>query len=153
KMNTDGQLTLDTVGLDDTQKQLCQLVEIAAVIAQKYDVVITNPPYMGNNGMGEKLSGYVKKNYPNSKSDLFSVFIEKCSKLTQASGYYAMITQPSFLFLSSFEKLRKSIITQNTITSLLHMGRGIFGIDFGSASFVIHKHNLTNYIGSFFKLH
>jgi hypothetical protein len=123
------------------------------LLAQKYDVVVTNPPYMGGSGMGAKLSEYVRKNYPDSKSDLFAVFIEKCGELLKPTGYQAMITQPSFLFLSSFEKLRVKIIKNNTISNLIHMGRGIFGIDFGSTTFIIKKQKVLNYTGCYFKLH
>ena len=123
------------------------------LLAQKYDIVVTNPPYMGGSGMNTKLSEFVKENYPDSKSDLFAVFIEKCGELLNPTGYQAMITQPSFLFLNSFEKLRKKIITNNMINNLLHMGRGIFGIDFGSTAFVINKNKQPKYIGVYFRLH
>lgn len=107
------------------------------LLAQKYDVVVTNPPYMGSRGMNNKLNDYVQKRYPNTKSDMFAVYIEKCREYAKENGYYAMITQPSFLFLTAFENLRKGIIGEQTIISLLHMGRGIFGIDFGSTAFII----------------
>lgn len=148
-----GQLSFDAVGVEDTQAQLRLLVGIGAVLARKYDVVVTNPPYMGSSGMGTKLSEFNKRQYPDSKSDMFSVFIEKCSDLTKLMGLYAMITQPSFLFLSSFEKLRSKLISSNTISNLIHMGRGIFGIDFGSTAFVIKKKHIVNYTGGYFKLH
>lgn len=147
------QFSFENINLDDTKKQLCQLIEIGKVMAEKYNVVITNPPYMGSSSFGTKLSNYVKKYYADSKSDLFSVFIEKCSKYTSNQGYYAMITQPSFLFLSSYERLRQNITSTSTIISLLHMGRGIFGVDFGSTSFVIKKDRMNNYIGQYYKLH
>lgn len=149
----EGQLSLDTLGAEETQKQLIQLLPIAETIAQKYDTVITNPPYMGGSGMSNKLSNFVKKYFPDSKSDFFSVFIEKCGDYAKENAYYSMITQPSFLFLSSFEKLRTKIINSNTISSLLHMGRGIFGIDFGSTAFVINKNYYDGYKGCYFKLH
>lgn len=147
------QYSFETVGIDETQQLLKELVKIGKIMAQKYHVVVTNPPYMGNSGFNNKLSNYVKKYFPDSKSDLFSVFIEKCCDYADLQGYYAMITQPSFLFLSSFEKLRKKITNNNTIINLLHMGRGIFGIDFGSSAFVIKKGKIGNYIGQYFRLH
>lgn len=133
------------------ENKLLPLIKIAEMLYQEYDIVITNPPYMSNAGMDSKLSNYVKNNYKDSKSDMFSVFIERCSHMSKS--YYAMITQPSFMFLSSFEALRKKIINCNTISSLLHMGRGIFGVDFGSTAFVFNSHKSNEYKGSFFRLH
>ena len=132
---------------------LCPLVEQARMLVQKYDVVVTNPPYMGGSGMNARLSDYVKKYYPDSKSDLFAVFIERCAQMDKRGGYQAMITQPSLLFLTSFEKLRERVISQQSICSLLHMGRGIFGIDFGSTSFVIRNSYAKGYKGEYFRLH
>ena len=149
----DGQLHLDIYGEVEVSERMLKLINIGEALAQKYHVVVTNPPYMGNAGMGSKLSAFVKKNYDESKTDMFSVFIERCGTFTANSGYYAMITQPSLLFLKAFSKLRRKIINNNTISSLLHMGRGIFGIDFGSTSFVFRKRNITDYKGVFFKLH
>lgn len=139
-----------TVGYKDV---LERMLEAYKIIGQKYDAVVTNPPYMGSGGMDIKLTEYVKNNYPDSKYDMFSVFIEKCSKLTSITGLYSMITQPSLLFISSFEKIRIKIITLNTIDSLIHMGRGIFGVDFGSTAFVMRNKRIKGYLGSYFKLH
>ena len=82
----------------------------AQTLSQKYDVVCTNPPYMGGSGMSDKLSDFVKKNYPDSKSDLFAVFIERCGQLANLKGYQAMITQHAWMFLSSYEKLREKLM-------------------------------------------
>jgi len=150
---TRGQINIDSIGVEASIERFKELIELGEVLAQKYEVVVTNPPYMGSSGMGTKLSDFVKKQYPDSKSDLFAVFMERCNLMTQQHGQYAMITQPSFLFLSSFEKLRKKILAGNTITSLLHMGRGIFGIDFGSTAFTIKKEHIKNYCGGYFRLH
>ncbi|MBP3761784.1 MAG: BREX-1 system adenine-specific DNA-methyltransferase PglX, partial [Ruminococcus sp.] len=133
--------------------QLEMMMKIYRILSQKYDVVCTNPPYMGGSGMNAKLSDFVKKCFPDSKSDLFACFIDKCGQLAKPHGFYAMITQPSFLFLSSFEKLRSKIVIDNTISSLVHMGRGIFGIDFGSTAFVINKSKISDYFGCYFRLH
>ena len=104
--------------------------------------------------MDSKLSKYTKKNYPDSKSDMFAVFIEKCNSLTDKNGFCSMITMPSWLFLSSFENLRKYIINNLNIKSLLHMGRGIFGIDFGSVAFTLKKEiNPSNTKGNYYRLH
>ena len=134
-------------------EELLPLVKCAELLAQKYDVVVTNPPYMGASGMGAKLSDYVKKNFPDSKADMFAVFIERCGQMAKKNGYQAMITQPSFLFLTSFERLREKTVTTSSIENLLHMGRGIFGIDFGSIAFVIKKRHLASYKGVYLRLH
>lgn len=133
--------------------QLLPLVQVAETLAQKYDVVVTNPPYMGASGMGDKLQEYVKTHYANGKTDMFAVFIERAANMTRLDGFYSMITQPSILFLTSFEKLRAAIIKNHTIDSLIHMGRGIFGIDWGSTAFSIRKSRLIDYVGNYFKPH
>ena len=126
------------------------ILKEARILAQKYDVVVTNPPYMAPS---PKQKPYVQKYYPDSKTDLFAVFIERCHELNEKNGYQSMIVMPSFLFLSSFEKLRNSLINEITINSLLHMGRGIFGVDFGSTSFVINNSKYDSYVGKYFRLH
>ncbi|MEA5083611.1 MAG: BREX-1 system adenine-specific DNA-methyltransferase PglX [Lachnospiraceae bacterium] len=122
------------------------------ILSQKYDVVITNPPYMGGSGMNVKLADYVKENYPDSKSDLSTCFMEKCLQICHPKGYMAMINIPAWMFLSSYEKLRNNILTENLISTMLHFGRGIFGSDFGSVGFVIGKNNISNYKASYRRL-
>ena len=134
------------------KKKFLPIVRLAKILSRKYEVVVTNPPYMGNRGMDTILSDYVKKYYEDYKTDLFSAFIKQAYQLTVEDGYYALITQPTFLFISSFEKVREDMINKNCIISLLHMGRGIFGIDFGSTSFVLQKRINKNYCGSYFRL-
>lgn len=152
-LGTGGQISFESVGSEETQESLRKLVRVARNLGQKYDAVVTNPPYMGSSGMGTKLSRYVKDNYNDSKSDFFAVFIEKCRKLSGNNRYYAMITQPSFLFLNSYEKLRKKILNEETILNMLHMGRGIFGIDFGSVAFCIKNIKIPSYVGKYYKLY
>ena len=152
-LGTGGQISFESVGSEETQESLRKLVRVARNLGQKYDAVVTNPPYMGSSGMGTKLSRYVKDNYNDSKSDSFAVFIEKCRKLSGNNRYYAMITQPSFLFLNSYEKLRKKILNEETILNMLHMGRGIFGIDFGSVAFCIKNIKIPSYVGKYYKLY
>ena len=130
------------------------LVKQATIMARKYDVVVTNPPYMGASGMGEKLSRFVKDNYPDSKSDLFAVFIEKGLEFVKETGLTSMITMESWMFLSSFEKLRGKIINDTTITTMVHMpylGKGgtSLGINFGTAATVIRKQHVKSYIATF----
>ncbi|MDR1137152.1 MAG: BREX-1 system adenine-specific DNA-methyltransferase PglX, partial [Synergistaceae bacterium] len=99
------------------------------LLSQKYDVVVTNPPYMGASGMGGKLSEFIKREYPGSKSDASTAFMEQTLYLCKPTGFMAMINIPVWMFLSSYEKLRRNILTQNTIINMLHFGRGIFGSD------------------------
>ena len=108
------------------QNTVLPLVQVAEVLSQKYDVVVTNPPYMGSSGMSAKLSDYVKNNYPDSKSDLFAVFIERCGQMTAQNRYQAMITQHAWMFLSSFEKLRKKLLRTIDIVSMVHLGPHAF---------------------------
>jgi hypothetical protein len=129
------------------------LIQQAKIMSQKYDVVCTNPPYMGNRGMNSKLSKYIGQHFPNTKTDFFAVFIEVCGAYTRARGLFSLITQPTWLFLSAFEKLRKSIIENKSICSLLHIGRGIFGIDWGSVAFTLRNILVNNYYGQYFRLH
>ena len=135
------------------EHEIPKLIEQAIILTQGYDVVVTNPPYMAVSNAGAKVNDYVKKNFPDSKADLFAVFIERCGQMAKKDGYQAMITQPSFLFLTSFESLRKKVIATRNIENLLHMGRGIFGVDFGSTAFIIRNGCIHNYKGVYFRLH
>ena len=107
---------------DQVVNQLRQLVKQAEVMAQKYEVAVTNPPYMGSSGMGPKLGTYIKNTYPDSVSDMFSVFIEKCHQICEANGYVSMITMHSWMFIDSYFKLRKKMFATSTIKSLTHHG-------------------------------
>ena len=129
------------------------MIKQAETMSRKYAVCVTNPPYMGSKGMGILLSKYAKEKYKNSKMDMFSMFVERCKNFVRRDRFYALITQPSILFLSSFKGLREDIISNQSIYSLLHMGRGIFGIDFGSTAFVIRNCKSVGYKGDYFRLH
>lgn len=130
-----------------------QLIQQAIMLSKKYDIVVTNPPYMGASGMSATLSKYVKANYPDTKSDLSTVFMEQTICMCKPTGYMAMINIPVWMFLSSYEKLRGSLLNSRTIISLLHFGRGIFGADFGTTSFVIRAERVSGYIGLYRKLY
>ena len=121
-------------------------------LSQKYHVVVTNPPYMGNSGMNLKLAEYVKKYYPDTKSDMSTVMMEQTLKMCAHTGYMSMINIPVWMFLSSFEKLREHILKENTIINMVHPGRGIFGSDFGTTCFVIANSHIDNYIGHYRRL-
>ena len=152
--NTDFYNLFDELKKEEIKNKFYYVIKTSEILSKKYEVVTTNPPYMGSSMMDSKLSKYTKKNYPDSKSDMFAVFIEKCNSLTDKNGFCSMITMPSWLFLSSFENLRKYIINNLNIKSLLHMGRGIFGIDFGSVAFTLKKEiNPSNTKGNYYRLH
>lgn len=123
------------------------LIRQAKIMVKKYDVVCTNPPYMGGGGMSPKLNDYVKLQYSDSKADLFSVFIEKGNNWTVSDGYNSMVTMQSWMFLTSFEKMRKSILSTRTITSLMHMENMVMGIAFGTAVTVIKNCRISQYKG------
>lgn len=133
---------------------LCPLVEQARMLVQKYDVVVTNPPYMGSSGMNARLSDYVKKVYPDSKSDLFACFMERADAFVKENRFTSLITMESWMFLSSFEKLRDKVNLNKTIVNMVHMpylGKGgtSLGINFGTAAVVMKKGHIRNYAAQY----
>jgi hypothetical protein len=146
KLNTsDAFLQFRLIQLSGAIKQLIPLSE-------KYHCIVDNPPYMGGGNMNKPLGDFVKANYPDSKADLMTCFMEAGWNMLYPKGILGMINLPSWLFLSSFEKLREKLIKERHIDSLLHMGRGIFGVDWGSTSFIIQNQYLEK-DSKFFKLH
>lgn len=146
--NEQGTLIFNEDELDISIEEDLELIESLIVqhiaLTNKYEAVITNPPYMGGKGFSQKLKAYVEKNYKDSKSDLFAVFIERCNNFTKKECYTSMITMQSWMFLSSFETLRKNIIKKLSIINLIHMpylGKGgtSLGINFGTVSFILKK--------------
>lgn len=135
--------------------RLLKLVNVAETLAKKYCIVTTNPPYMGASSMAAKLSNYVKNKYPNSKNDLFAVFIESCEKMRESNGFQGMITQHSWMFLSSFEKLRTKILANN-IVNMVHLGPRAFeeigGEVVQTTSFVLANSPIKNYKGTYCRL-
>ena len=123
----------------------------AEYLSRKYHVVVTNPPYLGK-GFGDALSNYMKNHYPDSKADTMVAFMERLMSMCADDGKMSMINLPSWMFLSTFEELRKSLLADCHIDSLIHMGRGIFGIDWGSVAFTYSKGRNENK-GLFFRLH
>ena len=139
---------------DNMQKpaaeQLLPYVQQAWILAQRYDAVVANPPYMGSKGMNADLKTFANKAYPDSKSDLFAIFIEHGFELLKRYGYNAMVTMQSWMFLSSYEKLRLKILTQSSIESMAHMGNGVMGIAFGTAATVCKKGGHQETRGAYF---
>ena len=125
---------------------------LVVALTEQYDALVMNPPYMGGGNMNEVLSKYVKKNYEDGKGDLATVFVEMMAQRTSTHGRYAFIIPPSWMFLSTFEGLRKSIINNRTIDSLLHLSRGVFGADFGASSVVISNTKSSDACGIYFRL-
>lgn len=149
------QITMDSAGLEGTVAQLLTLIDIAETMERKYDVVVTNPPYMAVSNGGARLNDYVKKNYPDSKADLFAVFIERCGAMAEQNRYQAMITQHSWMFLSSFEKLRAKLLQMDTV-NMAHLGPRAFeeigGEVVQTTSFVLRKNYVADYKGTYCRL-
>ena len=124
--------------------ELLPLVKCAELLAQKYDVVVTNPPYMGSGGMSDKLVALSKRLYPNVKSDLFSICIQKMIGLTRESGLFAYIAPQSWMFLSTQEGLRNQLLHNATLSNLIDLGINAFDSGFGTATAVFSKTNLIN---------
>ena len=140
----------EEIGRENTHfSGLLKLVKVAEILSMKYDVVVTNPPYMGSFGMNQKLQKYVKKHYKESKLDLFAVFIEKWCTMLKPYGFNAMVTMQSWMFLSGYEELRKSIFENVTISSLLHMDIMVMGIAFGTSATIFVNMPCDRYQGRY----
>ena len=135
-------------------RELLPLVQVAEALAQKYDAVVTNPPYMSTGGMNAKLQSFVKKNFADSKSDLYAVFIEKCSKMVNKVGFCSMITQHTWMFLSRYEKMRSAF--NMMFITMAHLGARAFDEISGevvqTVSFVMGSRYINNYIGKYLRL-
>lgn len=138
------------------KKELLPLVECAEILGNQLMIVGTNSPYMNSNSMGKILLNYVKKHYADFKADLFACFMERCHDFTKKGGYQAMITQHAWMFLSSFEKLRSRLLSNNTIINMAHLGARAFE-DIGgevvqTTAFVLNPIHLDNYKGVYVRL-
>ena len=131
-------------------------VEVILALTDQYAAVIANPPYMGSGNMNKVLSDYVKEYYPEAKSDLFSVFMQVAESLLDENGKYGMINMQSWMFLSSFEKLRTHVLSQLHIDSMLHLGPRTFdelsGEVVQNTAFVISKHEPLEEGGTYYRL-
>lgn len=135
---------------------LLPFVQIAQTMAQKYDVVVTNPPYRAISDCDKKLVDFVQKNFPDSKTDLFSVFIEQCKKNLKKYGLQAMITQHQWMFLGSFKKMRETLLADCNVVNMAHLGVRAFeeigGEVVQTTSFVLTKSICHNYKALFLRL-
>ena len=153
--DTDGQISMDSVGVEDTAERLNQLIDIGETMARKYWVTCTNPPYAGTSNLSANVNNFVKKNYPDSKADLYAVFIERCRQMTVNNGFQAMITQHSWMFLSSFEKLREKMMLIETV-NMAHLGARAFeeigGEVVQTTAFVRCANHVNSYKGTYCRL-
>ena len=147
--DTAGQISMDSVGVEDTAEQLNRLIDIGETMARKYWVTCTNPPYRGLKDVNEKLNIYSKKNYPDSKADLSTIFMEKTIQLSNKNGFVSMINIPIWLNKGSFSGLRKKLLKKLTIINLIDFDRGVFGSDFGTTSFVLRCQSELDYVGNY----
>lgn len=142
--------------LAGTHQRVLRVLRMADYLSARYAVVVANPPYMGSKGMNPPLSAWAKQNYPNSKSDLFAMFIERNLDLTVKSGAVAMITMQSWMFLSSYEALRSRILNQHTILSMAHLGARAFdsigGEVVSTTAFVLENAHRADYRGAYLRL-
>lgn len=140
---------------DVVKEEIPKLLRQAYLLFQKYHIVVTNPPYMGSKGMGAKLAKFVKEHYPDSKSDLFAAFIERCGDFARTDGYHALVTQHAWMFLSSYEKLRAKLL-QKEIISMAHLGARAFeeigGEVVQTTAFILANRHIDGYAGSYVRL-
>jgi len=125
-LETTGQISFESVGSEETQESLQKLVRVAKKLGQKYDAVVTNPPYMGASNMNATLSKFIKDNFADYKSDFFSAFIVKCSALAKKEGYLGFLTPYVWMFIQSYEKLRQYLFTKATIETLIQFEYSAF---------------------------
>lgn len=148
-----GQITMDDTDFMSQAKYFDQLIDIAEVLAQKYDVVVTNPPYMAP---APAQADWVKKNYPDTKSDLCVVFIERNFDFLKQNGYLSMITMHSWMFLSSYEKFREKLIASKDIVNMAHLGARAFdeigGEVVQTTAFVMRRSHVSGYFGTYVRL-
>lgn len=143
------QISFETIGIEQTQNDLLIIISSAETLSSEYDVIVTNPPYLGHHGMNVKLKDYLGENYPNSKSDLFAVFMEQSYDLTKENGFYSLITQQSWMFLYSYSELRTNILSNSLINNILHLGANVFeeisGEVVQSSAFTMSKKRQVHY--------
>ena len=154
-LGTVGQISFESVGSEETQERLQKLVRVAKSLEQKYDAVVTNPPYMSASNAGNKVYDLIQKDYPDSKADLFSVFIERCGKMAKPKGYQALITQHSWMFLTTFQNLR-SKINGKKLVNMIHLGAHAFeeisGEVVQAVAFVMANIDIVNFKSKFVRL-
>lgn len=153
--NTDFYNLFDELKKEEIKNKFYYVIKTSEILSKKYEVVTTNPPYMGSSMMDSKLSKYTKKNYPDSKSDMFAVFIEKCNSLTDRNGFCSMITMHGWMFLSSYERLREKMALIETL-NMVHLGTRAFdeigGEVVQTTVWIQRKNKINNFKGSYIRL-
>lgn len=135
----------------ELSERIIPLIKIAKILSNKYDVVITNPPYMGGNYMNATTSQYINKFYKKESSDMCVAFIKKCLNLKRKTGYTSMVTAQTWMFLSSFTDFRIELINHFSIINCVHLGSGAFDAGFGTTSFVIGDME-NKFLGEYIRL-
>jgi hypothetical protein len=133
----------DQLFLHETHAKILRMLEQAEALTQRYQVVVANPPYMGGKQLNDALRAHAKLRFPDSKSDIFAMFIERGFDLVKPLGFSAMVTMQSWMFLSSYEELRQKLLRAHSLQSLLHMGNMVMGIAFGTAAAVWRNGNFS----------
>lgn len=165
KLNTKVEQIQDNLMYGDLMEQvysgdlldaIIPLIKQATIMSQKYDTVVTNPPYMPISNGSVKLQNFAKKYYPDSKTDLFAIFMEKANDLLKKDAYYGMINMHSWMFLSSYEKLRSKLLKNNVIINMAHLGARAFdeigGEVVQTTAFINQKNKINNYFGTYVRL-
>ncbi|WP_371971667.1 BREX-1 system adenine-specific DNA-methyltransferase PglX [Acinetobacter sp. AL9] len=151
KLNT--ALESGDIFAQQSAQELLPLVQQAKLLGKQYDAVIANPPYMGSKGMNPALKDFAKKKFPDSKSDMFAMFIERCQELSKASGETAFVTPYVWMFISSYEQMRSKLITDATIQSLIQLEYNAFEpACIPVCAYTISKAHVKDYVGSYIKL-
>ena len=125
-IDMEGQISFDDTGVEKAAKELQKLIDLGEAMARKYWVAVTNPPYAGMSKMNAKLNSFVQDNYADYKSDMFSAFVVKCSTMTRTNGYCAFLTPYVWMFIQSYEKMRKYLYANTTIEALIQFEYSAF---------------------------
>ncbi|EKS50910.1 BREX-1 system adenine-specific DNA-methyltransferase PglX [Lacticaseibacillus rhamnosus] len=133
-------------------QMLSNVLQVANILKSKWNVIVTNPPYMGSARMNKYLSSYIDKNYRAGKSDLFSAFMDRFYNQVTPEGYCAMVTMQSWMFLKSFEALRVEFLNSHTISNLMHMENGVMGIAFGTAVTIARGQKIDDFVGTYHQI-
>ena len=138
--------------VSDALKRLGPLVRQAGLLAAQYDAVVANPPYMGSKFYCTDLKRFINRSYEAGKSDLYAAFTLRNIQFVREHGHVGMITIPNWMFLSSFEHLRDAISDRAPIRNMVHIGRGVWGADFGSCSYILRRCTLSRLVATFLRL-
>jgi len=132
-----------------TARETLPLLLQALLLGSKFDAVVANPPYMGSKGMNQALKEFAKVNFPDSKGDTFAIFVERAFGWCKTTGFHSMVTMQSWMFLASFEDLRRNLVSSHTLSCMAHMDNGVMGIAFGTAATIFQNAHSKSYEGSF----